>query len=418
MTIKRLAMLSVHTSPLAALGGSKTGGMNVYVRELARELGNQGVLVDIFTRRAAPDTPEVDTSLGKNVRVITVNCGPAAPMNPDTIYPHLQQFTAGVIAFATLQNLRYDFVYSHYWLSGWVAQKLKEVWGTPFAQMFHTLGHMKNRIAGETTSLPDMRITGETKIVQSADRLIAATPAEHAQLLWLYRADRRKISIIPPGVDETRFTPIAQKEAKAALGMEARDRLLLFVGRIEPLKAVDTILEAINLLRHQCADLLQHTRFAVIGGTPDNPELSRLMSLSEQLKLGDVVQFLGAKDHTLLSTYYAAAEAVIMPSDYESFGMVALEAMASGTPVIASEVGGLAFLVRNGQTGFLVPTREPEALAEKICAFLSHPELRVRMGQNAALVARQYAWTTIAQKLLTVFEETRQKAPVMSAATK
>lgn len=408
MSLKHIAMMCVHTSPLAPLGGKKTGGMNVYVRELARELGSRGLTVDVYTRRSDPKLPDVDYSLGANVRVIHVMAGPPQPLDPSEVYPYLSQFAAGVIAFTTRQPIQYDVIYSHYWLSGWVANKLKEVWNTPTVQMFHTLGHMKNRIDSQKPHLPDTRITVETQIVQWADRIIAATPAEHAQLLWLYRADRRKIAIIPPGVDPDQFRPIPQADAKARLGLDDAKQLLLFVGRIEPLKAVDTILKAVDHLRRTQRDVLEHAAFAIIGGDPENPadkELTRLRALRDELMLHDQVDFLGAKDHGLLPYYYAAATAVIVPSDYESFGMVALEAMASGTPVIASEVGGLAFLVKDEKTGYLVPVREPAALAESIAMLLRDPQKRAELGHNAAELARRYTWATIADQLTTVFEE-------------
>ncbi len=416
MTIQRIAILSVHTSPLAVLGGKKTGGMNVYVRELARELGSRGIQVDVFTRRDAPDMPEVDYSGGENVRVIGIPAGPSAPLDPSEIYPHLQQFAAGVIAFTTkvepadsTQARRYDLVYSHYWLSGLVAEKLREVWGVPYAHMFHTLGHMKNRIDQRAVPhfQPDLRVIHEKQIVDKADRIIAATPAELAQLLWLYRADKRQIAVVPPGVDETRFRSVPQAEARALCGMTQRQHLLLFVGRIEPLKAVDTILYALQKIRQEHAGIASRTKLAVIGGNPadlaNDQELARLMTLSETLDVAEMVDFLGAKDQQQLAVYYSAADAVIMPSDYESFGMVALEAMASGTPVIASEVGGLAYLVHDGETGFLVPVREPVALADRIYRLISDDALQGRMGQNAAALAREYSWRHIADQLLDVF---------------
>lgn len=408
MIVRRLALLSVHTSPLAPLGGKKTGGMNVYVRDLAQELGRRGILVDIYTRRTSSTLPDVDISLGENVRVIHLLAGAAVPLDPDEVYPHLSQFAAGVIAFATRQGIQYDIVYSHYWLSGWVANKLKEVWNTPFIHMFHTLGQMKHRIGSGMPAIPDTRVTVENQIVKWADRIVAATQAEYAQLLWLYRADRRKIVIVPPGVDTDRFYPRSQEAAKSKLGIKMVRNLLLFVGRIEPLKAVDTILEAIDLVGREYPHLLEKLSFAVIGGDPDNPtdrELSRLKALSDELNLSDVVDFLGAKDHRLLPWYYAAATAVIMPSDYESFGMVALEAMASGTPVIASDVGGLAYLIKDHETGFLVPVRDPVALADAITSLLADTARYTGMSRNAAKLARQYAWSTIASDLLNLFDE-------------
>jgi D-inositol-3-phosphate glycosyltransferase len=427
--IRRIALLSVHTSPLAPLGGKKTGGMNVYVRELARELGQRGILVDVFTRRDSPHTPEVDYALGENVRVVYVNAGAPMPLDPMDVYPYLQQFAAGVIAFATRQDgLQYDFVYAHYWLSGWVAHKLNEVWGTPFAQMFHTLGHMKNRIDTTTSAslntgglrLPDARITGETQIMAWADLIVAATPAERAQLIWLYRADKRRITIVPPGVDSERFHPVERGAARQMLGIAPDEKLLLFVGRIEPLKAVDTIIEAVHLLKRTHPEAMHNARLAIIGGNPqdlaNNAELARLVSMTETLGLEHEVAFLGAKDQHLLPEYYAAATAVVMPSDYESFGMVALEAMASGTPVIATHVGGLAYLVRDGETGFLVPVREPAALADRMRIVLTEPETQARLGRNAAALAQQYSWQQIADQLLAAFDQVlenrRKRSPV------
>lgn len=410
--VERIALLSVHTSPLAALGGKKTGGMNVYVRELAQELARQGVLVDIYTRRYAPELPEVDESLGAGVRVIYLTAGPSTPLEPMDIYPYLQQFTSKLVAFTIKHGLRYDLIYSHYWLSGRVAYSLKEMWGTPFVHMFHTLGHMKNRLVAHAAPIADERTRVETQITQWADRIIAATPAEQTQLRWLYRADRRKIAVVPPGVNTERFHLIPQDEAKAALGIEQDTNLLLFVGRIEPLKAVDTILEAISLIQETAAPLLEHTRFAIIGGDPDQPddgELSRLMEMTQQLDLGNIVTFLGAKQQALLPNYYAAATAVIMPSDYESFGMVALEAMATGAPVIATEVGGLPYVVRDGETGYLVPVRDPSILAERIASLLADPTTQQRMRGKAAEVAQGFAWSHIAHQLLPIFDELARK---------
>ncbi|MEQ8677895.1 MAG: glycosyltransferase [Aggregatilineales bacterium] len=408
MSVNRIAIICVHTSPLAPLGGKKTGGMNVYVRELARQFGEAGIGVDIFTRRSSPELPEIDLSLGMNVRVIHVNCGPKVHLNPDDVYPHLSQFAAGVIAFTTKYHVTYDILYSHYWLSGWVANKLKEVWNTPFVHMFHTLGHMKNRISSTQPRLPDVRVRVETQIVEWADRIIAATPAEQAQLLWLYRADRRKIDIVPPGVDAEHFHPIPQQEAKAKLGIDDATRLFLFVGRIEPLKAVDMIIEAVDIIWSERPELIEKCRLAIIGGDPEDPtdeELNRLQRITHTRDLNRYVEFLGAKGHPMLPYYYSAAEAVVVPSDYESFGMVALEAMASGTPVIASEVGGLAFLVQDSKTGYLIPVRDPKALAGRLIKLLESPQERQMLGENATKLAQHYQWSKIKDRLMMVFEE-------------
>jgi D-inositol-3-phosphate glycosyltransferase len=407
MALERIAFISVHASPLAAPGSGKAGGMNVYVRELAQEIGRRDIAVDIYTRRQSAVEPEIDLSLGSGVRVISVPAGGVQPLAPDDTYTHLSQFTAGVIAFATRFNLRYDMVYSHYWLSGWVAHKLNEVWNIPFAHMFHTLGQMKNRIApGKSVLMPDVRVNVEMRVTRWAHRLIAATSAEQLQLLWLYRADRRKILVIPPGVNTDRFYPVPRDMARAALGISPATNLLLFVGRLEPLKGVDSALTALALLREHEPLIFSSIRFIVIGGDlndRNDAELARLRALVSNLNLEQTVEFLGVKGQELLPCYYAMASAVIMPSDYESFGMVALEAMASGTPVIASEVGGLAFLVRDGETGFLIPVREPAVLADRIGRLLSNDQLQQMMRSAAVDVAHRYSWPLIADQLLAAF---------------
>ncbi|MCA9913424.1 MAG: glycosyltransferase [Anaerolineae bacterium] len=406
MPLHRLAILSVHTSPLAPMGGKKTGGMNVYIREFAQEAARRGIQVDIFTRRSDVNEPKIDAGLGENIRVIYLEAGPVAPLPPDEIFPYLSEFTSRLMAFAMLQADHYDFVYSHYWLSGWVAQKLKESWGTPFVQMFHTLGQMKQRILSHETTLPDQRIQTETEVMQWADKLVAATPAEYMQMLWLYRADRRKIEIIPPGVNIERFHPVDEATNQQHIGPVGKNPYLLFVGRIERLKAVDSILHALAILQNNDPHLLDDLRFLVVGGDPQDAtdtEMMTLQQLALSLGVADRVCFVGARDQHQLPTIYANALAALMPSDYESFGMAALEAMASGTPVIASRVGGLAYLVRDGETGYLVPVREPQAIAASIADLLSDTQKRKEMGRRAAEVAQEYAWGRIVDRLLTIF---------------
>ena len=409
MPIQRIALISVHTSPLAPMGGAKTGGMNIYVRELSRELGKHGYFIDIFTRRSSALESHIDLAIGQNVRVIYLNAGPQQPLSPDEQVAHLSEFTASLMAFATLHNLRYDIVYSHYWLSGWVAAKLKEFWGIRFVHMFHTLGHMKKRIMVNAHYSPDQRIQTEMHVVQWVDRIIAATPAEQAQLRWLYRAARRQITVIPPGVNTENFPDgLSQHAARRSLGIDPESHMLLFVGRIEPLKAVDTILEALHVLRDKAPALLGKLRFMVVGGDPrraGDREMERLQELSLKLGVSQLVSFVGAKEQAELPGYYAAATAVIMPSDYESFGMVALEAMSTGTPVIASQVGGLQFLVRDQETGFQIPAREPISLADCIIQLIADPSKTAAMGLSAARIAQGYAWSRIARRVVSVLED-------------
>lgn len=408
--IRRVAMLSVHTCPLALLGGKKTGGMNVYVRDFSRELGRQGILVDVFTRSQDDCQPMIKHDLGYGGRVIHIPAGPEKPIPVAEVGYYLEEFAAGVLRFAQAENIQYDIIHSHYWLSGMVAQKLRQVWGnTPIVHMFHTLGHMKNRVAlTDAERAPQDRIDGEAHVLRIADRIIAATPAELAQLNWLYNADMSKIVVIPPGVDLERFNPIPKTRAKELVGIPVQDKNIIFAGRIEPLKGIDTLLQAMALIQERHPAAIKNVCVAIIGGDPwsDTPdaEMARLQEMRLQLGIHDIVTFLGAKDQEVLPNYYAAAEMVVMPSHYESFGMVALEAMAMGTPVIASEVGGLAFLVRDGENGFHVPSRDPEALAESIYILLTNDECRQQLGRQAHEHAQQYDWKLIVEKMVGVYE--------------
>jgi len=408
--IRRIAILSVHTCPLAMLGGKKTGGMNVYVRDFSRELGRQGILVDVFTRSQDDCQPRIKHDLGYDGRVIHITAGPEKPIPVDQVANYLDEFTAGVLAFAADANIKYDLIHSHYWLSGLVADKLRDAWQTPIVHMFHTLGHMKNKIAqSDSQRASKARLAGECQVIALADKLIAATPAEEAQLIKLYDADPNKIAVIPPGVDLERFQPIAKDVAKKRVGIPCGDTNILFAGRIEPLKGIDTMLRAMALIQERRPDVLHNACMAIIGGDPWaddlDEEMARLQQLRADLDIHDLVTFLGAKDQDLLPNYYAAAEMVVMPSHYESFGMVALEAMAMGTPVIASEVGGLAYLVKHGVTGYHVPSRDPEALAARIYELLSNQDCRQVLGQQAREYAHRYDWANIVDRMMVVYEE-------------
>ena len=406
-----IAMLSYHTCPLATLGGKDTGGMNVYVRELTRQLGEMGIHVDVFTRSQDEHVPHVLHDLGYGNRVVHVTAGPEFPVPKTELARHIPQFVNGIKAFAEGKGIRYDLIHSHYWMSGLAAEALSDAWGgTPIVQMFHTLGEMKNRVArsDEERESPE-RIQSEKAIIARTDRIVAATLAEQTQLRFLYRAPESKIAIVPPGVDVSHFYPIPSDEAKLFIGLKPDARIVLFVGRIEPLKGVDTLIQAMSCLKLK--DAPQPVHLAIIGGDPAaspqemTAEMARLQKLCDDLAMGHTVVFLGKRDQDTLPYYYSAAEVVVMPSHYESFGMVALEAMACGTPVIASDVGGLSFLVRDGETGFTIPDDEPDALCEKLTLLLDDRALQAAMGGRAAEVAQDYAWEKIAAQILEVYKK-------------
>lgn len=420
--VRRVAMLSMHTCPLALLGGKKTGGMNVYVRDFGRELGCFGIQVDVFTRSQDDCQPRIKHELGPGGRVIHVPAGPEKPIPVAEVGHYLDEFTDGVLAFAEAEGIHYDLIHSHYWLSGLVAEQLQRSWThAPIVHMFHTLGHMKNLIAQDPSErAPQARLEGEARVMQIADRLIAATPAEEQQLIDYYGADPAKIRVLPPGVDLSRFHPVDKQKAKDKVGIPCGNANILFVGRIEPLKGIDTLLRAMSILQERHPEAIRETCLAIVGGDPWqddlDTEMARLQQLRRELGIRNIVTFLGAKDQDILPYYYAAAEMVIMPSHYESFGMVALEAMAMGTPVIASEVGGLAHLVQPGVNGFHVPSRDPEALAARILELLTDKELRQQLGRQARTYAKQYSWETIGVRMLDIYQEVATSQEFMAMA--
>jgi len=410
-TIMNIAMISYHTCPIATLGGKDTGGMNVYVRDLTRELGRMGIHVDVFTRSQDEHVPHVLHDLGFGNRVVHVPAGPETPIPKQELPNHIPQFVRGIQTFAEQKNIKYDLIHSHYWLSGLAAKSLSKAWkGVPIIHMFHTLGEMKNRVAQTADERePRERIKAESEILDFSSRIVVSTLAELTQLRFLYHADDRKTTIIPPGVDISHFYPIPADEAKHYIGLKARDRMVLYVGRIEPLKGVDTLIHAISILNGKVTKYPFH--LAIIGGEPDasvqemTSEMARLQKLCDELGLEQTVIFLGKRSQDTLPYYYSAAEAVVMPSHYESFGLVALEAMACGTPVIASEVGGLAYLVKDGETGYTIRDDDPNALAARLVSLLGDPALRKRMGDCAAEYARDYKWEKIAVQIKDLYDE-------------
>jgi D-inositol-3-phosphate glycosyltransferase len=269
------------------LGGKKTGGMNVYVRDFSRELARHGVKVDVFTRSEDDCQPAVKHDLGPGARVIHIPAGPERPMPVAEIANYLDEFVSGVLTFAQSENLTYDLIHSHYWLSGLVADKLRNFWGPiPIVQMFHTLGHMKNRIAqSEAERAPQSRIDGECQVMDLVDQIIAATPAEYAQLHWLYGTNMSKVTIIPPGVDLERFAPMPKASAKGLTGIPAHHKNILFAGRVEPLKGIDTLLRAMALIHQHRPDMLDNVCVAIIGGDPwaETPEFAATIALPTPL---------------------------------------------------------------------------------------------------------------------------------------
>ena len=390
-----VAVLSVHTCPLAALGGKETGGMNVYVRELARELARMRVTADVFTRSQNPSIPRVSL-IGDGVRVVHLPAGPEAPMARETVHDHLDEFVDGVEAFRIGHGVDYDLIHGHYWLSGAVGLTLRERWGVPLVQMFHTLGRLKNDATRNGAERePDLRIAEETRIVAAADRIVAATVVERAHLVRHYGAEASRVAVIPCGVDTELFAPGDQGAARVALGLDDRPRLL-YVGRLAPIKGLETLLDGMARLRAAGS----RAQLCIVGGDADEPldgHEGELRARLNRLDLHDTVAFIGAQPQERLRAWYMAADATVLPSYYESFGMVALEAMACGSPVVASRVGGLQTTVRDGVTGVLVPDHDPVALADTLARVLDDADLRWRLGREGVRWAAQHRWPCVAE---------------------
>ena len=411
----RLAMLSVHTCPLAALGGKHTGGMNVYVRELSRELGRMGVEVDVYTRSQNPAIPRV-VALGERAHVIHVPAGPERSLAREGVADHLEEFVDGVEEWRIARG-DYDLIYAHYWLSGLVGLALRERWTVPVVQMFHTLGRLKNSVARSTSEVePLRRIEAESHLVSAVDRMIAANVVESDHLRRLYEADRARIAIVPCGVDTTLFRPGDRGEARRELGLGDHP-IVLYVGRLEPIKGLDTLLDAVGRLYatgHQ-VELL------VVGGDPDDEPAGREAQLRQRIEalgLSATVRFVGAQPQDALPAYYVAADVTVLPSHYESFGMVALEAMACGSPVVGSRVGGLTTTVRDGVTGHLVPEGDVDALAQRLADLIDDPDAGERLGREGARWAVQHRWPCVAEAICREFAELEPLAEVHLASAR
>lgn len=405
---RRIAVISMHTSPTASLGQNGNGGLNVYVREVASAFSDRGIATDIFTRRQSDDDPAIE-SLAPLSRVIYLPAGQS--LDKYSLYNEVPGFAESIRAFAEKEQTDYDLLYSHYWLSGEVACLLRPRMPAGWAHIAHTLGLVKNRtLASGARPEPALRIRVEGEVAQKADLLIASTTDEADDLVRSYKADPEHIYVVPPGIDLATFQPLDRAEARLKIGY-GPGRLLLFVGRLERLKGVDVAIKALALLRDRDHDDL---RLIVLGEDVrdgDESEKERLKAVASSLGVRDRVDFLGSVAHHELPYFYAAADAVVMPSYSESFGLVALEAQACGRPVVASGVSGLRSVVRDEVSGYLIEGHDPALYAERIGRLLNDPELAQQMGLRGRLLAQRFSWTRTADRLEELFEnviESRQ----------
>jgi D-inositol-3-phosphate glycosyltransferase len=392
-------MVSLHTSPTARLGQSANGGLNVYVRQVADAFSRRGVATDVFTRSLG-DGCAIE-QLAPLSRVVYLPAGPAG-QDKSRLLEHVPSFTSHVQDFIEAQPSEPDLIYSHYWLSGLVACALRGRLGLPWAHTAHTLALVKNRqLAPGATPEPEIRVDLEAEISRCADLLVVSTQAEGDDLRRAAHVRPDRIAVVAPGVDLATFQPRPRSLARRQVGHGAH-RVFAFVGRLEPLKGVDLILRALALLT--AGDARTDVRLLILGEDSGAGEHDRLAALAEELGVADLVEFVGSVAQPDLPVYYSAAEACLMPSYSESFGLVGLEAQACGTPVIASNVSGLASVVRDGVTGFLVDGPDPAAYAECMARLLAEPGLVERMGRRAHLRAQGFSWERTATSLLDRFE--------------
>lgn len=412
-TPRRIATLSVHTSPLDQPGTGDAGGMNVYIVEVARRLARAGVEVEIFTRATAGGLPPV-VEMAPGVHVRHVISGPLEPLAKEDLPAQLCAFTTGVLrAEAARAPGFYDLIHSHYWLSGQVGWLAKERWGVPLVHTAHTLAKVKNaQLAAGDRPEPKARVIGEEQVVAEADRLVANTQVEAHDLMASYDADPERVAVVEPGVDLDRFQPAAAGRETAArlaarrrLGLREQGYVVVFVGRIQPLKAPDVLLHAVAALRARDPRLAEQMTLLVVGG-PSGSGLDRpsaLIDLAATLGVSDAVRFLPPQTGDDLAALYRAADLVAVPSHNESFGLVALEAQACGTPVVAAAVGGLVTAVRDQTSGVLIDGHDPVDWARVLGGLLAAPARRAELAQGAVAHARNFSWTRTADGLLAVY---------------
>ena len=411
---RRIAVISMHTSPTASLGQNGNGGLNVYVREVATAFSDRGIATDIFTRRQSADDP-TEEPLAALSRVIYLPAGRG--LDKYALYDQVPEFAMRIADYAAREGIRYDLLFSHYWLSGEVACILRPHFARGWAHIAHTLGLVKNQtLAAGARPEPALRIRIEGEIAQQADLMIASTVDESSELINAYGADASRVFVVPPGVDLSLFQPIDREEARRKIGY-GPGRLLLFVGRLERLKGVDVAIRALALLRDRNHD---DVRLLILGEDSreaEESEKDRLKAVATELGVRDRVEFLGSVAHHELPYFYSAADLCVMPSYSESFGLVGLEAQACGRPVVGSDVTGLRSVIRDEVSGYLIAGHNPATYADRIGRLLDDPDLARQMGLRGRLLAQRFSWTRTADRLQQLFEGVLDRSQVRVQAS-
>ncbi|MDM7913736.1 MAG: glycosyltransferase family 1 protein, partial [Candidatus Eisenbacteria bacterium] len=405
---KRVALISEHASPLAILGGRDSGGQNVYVAHLARNLTKFGYRVDVFTRRDDPSQPEV-LDWERGVRIVHVPAGPPEYVRKEDLLPYMEPFTACMLAFFRRRRIKYDLIHANFWMSALVAADLKKALGIPFVVTFHALGRVRRRHQGAADEFPDQRFEIEDRVIAEADMIIAECPQDEEDLIHLYNAEPSRLRIIPCGFDPAEFAPIGKARARRKLGIDPGQRVLLQLGRMVPRKGVDNVVRGFGDLVHEHGI---DARLFVVGGETDlpdpkkTPEIGRLQEIARVCDVAGRVVFTGRKRRASLRWYYAAADLFLTTPWYEPFGITPVEAMACGTPVIGSSVGGIKFSVRDSETGYLVPPNDPAAIAAKIAHLYRNPKLLDLFARQAIARARHlFSWQKVASGVAELYED-------------
>ncbi|AFZ45113.1 glycosyl transferase group 1 [Halothece sp. PCC 7418] len=393
-----IALISVHGDPAAEIGSEEAGGQNVYVRQLGEALAARGWQVDLFTRKADPDAPEI-VEHSPHCRTIRLQAGPETFIPRDRLFEYLPQF---ITAWEKYQSKsRYPLIHTNYWLSGWVGLQLQKRYNLQWLHTYHSLGAVKYQATNQLPLIASKRLHIEREILENCDRVIATSPQEEEHLRE-FVSSQGEIQIIPCGTDTKRFSPQPKAEAKAKLGFSSDEQIVLYVGRFDPRKGIETLVRA---FAHSVAE---KRKLVIVGGSDekrgDNSERDRIVELGEELGLRDRVVFAGRIGHQLLPTYYASADVTVVPSHYEPFGLVAIEAMACGTPVIASDVGGLRFTVIHNQTGLLVSPQDEMGFAHAMEHILNHPHYAQKLQRRAIKRVQNYfSWSGVAGQLSGVY---------------
>jgi len=408
--VKRIAMFTDNADPLAPLGGIESGGENVYVNELTRALSRFGWTIDIYTRWSSPKTAQI-AKLVENVRVIRLEAGPLEFVSKDKLFPYMPAYIKSFLAFREQNKLEYLLIHGNYYLSSWAAVQIGKILRIPSVSTFHSLGIVKHQTLNSKDSSPEERIGIEKEVMNGADKLIATSPIMKEEIAKLYEITHKKIFVIPGGVNLKRFQPLSQILARRALNINTNRMIVLYVGRLEERKGIETLLSAMEEVAKKMPEKRKILRCYIVGGerrrkwknekdTPEKRERERLMKIVETLGIKDIIRFVGGEQREFLTYYYAAADMTVVPSYYEPFGLVPLESMACGTPVIASKVGGLQWTITDGKTGYLVKSRDSKELSTKLLYLFEHYATRKHMRENGIERTRRFfGWESVASQM-------------------